>query len=56
MNSLLIPYLFDDEMIGDKELKPNAKLDIETYALRTPSGEFDLEEVQINEVLHSPCR
>jgi len=41
--------LFDDEMIGDKELKPNAKLDIETYALRTPSGEFDLEEVQINE-------
>ena len=36
-------------MIGDKELKPNAKLDIERYAMRTPSGQFDLEEVQINE-------
>ena len=41
--------IFEDSMIEGDKLKPSALLDIDTYALRGPGGEFEFEEVQINE-------
>jgi len=41
--------IFEDSMIEGDKLKPSALLDIDTYALRGPGGEFEFEEVQIND-------
>ena len=41
--------IFEDSMIEGDKLKPSALLDIDTYALRGPGGEFQFEEVQIND-------
>jgi len=41
--------IFEDSMIDGEKLKPNAILDIDKYALRGPGGEFEFEEVQIND-------
>ena len=41
--------IFEDSMIDGEKLKPNALLDIDKYALRGPGGDFEFEEVQIND-------
>ena len=43
--------LFDDEMIGDKELKPNAKLDIQKYALRTRISRTKIQKISLSILL-----
>ena len=37
------------DMIDGDKLKPSALLDIDKYALRGPGGDFEFEEVQIND-------
>ena len=41
--------IFEDSMIDGDKLKPSALLDIDKYALRGPGGDFEFEEVQIND-------
>ena len=41
--------IFEDSMIEGDKLKPSAMLDIDKYALRGSGGEFEFEEVQIND-------
>jgi len=41
--------IFKSEMVDTDKLKPNAELDIETYALRGPDGKFLYDEIDVNE-------